>query len=282
MTVSSEITRKAKSNLAFALNILPKERRDDMVVFYAFCRVMDDLADSENLTPTERISGLEAWKAGILDGFEEPDAFQQEVISLRDRNRLPRELLVEIIDGCEMDLHPQRFQTWGDLSRYTWKVACAVGLVSIRLFGCTSPASEKYAIALGHALQITNILRDVGEDIANDGRLYLPLEDLARFDYTEENLKNEVYDSRFKSLMRHQAQRAEAYYRQAENIFIDLPEADRQALVPARIMGEIYHGVLDKIREGKYRVFDYRFKLSHARKLAILSKHLIARPFKIE
>ncbi|MFT3991326.1 MAG: squalene/phytoene synthase family protein [Luteolibacter sp.] len=282
MSVSSEITRSAKSNLAFALNILPRERRDDMVVFYAFCRVMDDLADARELSPKERIAGLDAWKFGILYGFVKPDEFQQEVISLRDRHELPRELLAEIIEGCGMDLMPQRFQTWGDLSRYTWKVACAVGLVSIRLFGCKDPASEKYAVALGHALQITNILRDVGEDVANGGRIYLPLEDLARFNYSEEELKDEVYDSRFQALMCHQAQRAEAYYQQAERIFINLPEADRQALVPARIMEEIYHGVLDKIREGKYRVFDYRFKLSHPRKLAILSKHLIARPFKIE
>ena len=100
-----------------------------------------------------------------------------------------------------MDLEPRRFQTWEDLSQYIWKVACAVGLVSIRLFGCTDPAAERYAIALGHALQLTNILRDIREDHDNGGRIYLPLEDLARFGYTESDLAARVCDARFLALM---------------------------------------------------------------------------------
>jgi len=275
VSVSSEITRSAKSNLAFALNILPKERRDDMVIFYAFCRTMDDLADSTLLSPEERVAGLEAWKTGLVSGFSSPDAFQQEVLSLRDRHQIPNAQLTEIIDGCQMDLHPQRFNDWEDLSRYTWKVACAVGLVSIRLFGCRDPGSEAYAVALGHALQITNILRDVGEDLLNGGRIYLPLQDMARFQYTEQDLMDRVYDTRFIALMNAQADRAEAYFREAEEC---LPAEDRGALIPARIMGEIYRALLGKMRDGKFRVFDQRYRISKARKLAILSKHLIARP----
>ena len=131
---------------------------------------------------------MDAWEKGITAGFEASDEFQREVISLRDRHQIPNELLVAIIDGCRMDLQPQRFETWDDLSGYIWKVACAVGLVSIRIFGCTDPGSERYAVALGHALQLTNILRDIGEDLANGQRIYLPLEDLARFQYTERDL----------------------------------------------------------------------------------------------
>ena len=275
MSVASEITRKAKSNLAFALTILPRERRENMVVFYAFCRTMDDLADDPGLAMAERASALDAWENGITAGFETPDEFQQEVISLRDRQQIPNELLVAIIDGCRMDLQPQRFQTWDDLAGYIWKVACAVGLVSIRLFGCTDPAAERYAVALGHALQLTNILRDIGEDLANGTRIYLPLEDLARFHYTEPDLISRLRDERFLALMDFEAARAEAFFREAEAA---LPATDRAALVPARIMGEIYHLLLGKMRADRFHVFEKRYRISKARKLAILSKHLIARP----
>ncbi len=273
MSTASEITRKAKSNLAFALKILPRERREEMVVFYAFCRTMDDLADDPGVAMEQRAGALDAWQKGITAGFEAPDEFQQEVIALRDRRRIPNELLVAIIDGCRMDLQPQRFGTWDDLSAYIWKVACAVGLVSIRIFGCTDPGSGRYAVALGHALQLTNILRDISEDLAN-GRIYLPLEDLARFQYTERDLIDRVHDERFLALMDHVAARAEAFFHEADET---LPAADRGALVPARIMGEIYHLLLGKMRADGFRIFEKRYRISKARKLAILSKHLIAR-----
>ena len=111
-----------------------------------------------------------------------------------------------------MDLRPQRFGTWEDLSAYTYKVACAVGLASLRVFGAEDPASERYAVALGHALQLTNILRDVGEDLSNGVRIYLPLADLARFQYTERDLIGRVYDGRFVALMAYEAERAERFY----------------------------------------------------------------------
>ncbi len=274
MSVASEITRKAKSNLAFALTILPRARREDMVIFYAFCRTMDDLADDPGVVAAERVRSLDAWENGLTVGFETADEFQQEVISLRDRQQIPNELLVAIIDGCRMDLQPQRFQTWDDLSGYIWKVACAVGLVSIRIFGCTDPASERYAVALGHALQLTNILRDIEEDLSNGARIYLPLADLARFHYTEQDLIGRVRDERFLALIDFQAARAENFFREAEEA---LPATDRAALVPARIMGEIYHLLLGKMRDDRFKVFEKRYRITKARKLAILSKHLIAR-----
>jgi len=270
---ASEITRRAKSNLAFALKILPPERRDDMEVFYAFCRTMDDLADDPQIPKDERASSLEAWKHGLVSGFEHPDTLQRQVIEMRDRREIPDDLLVEIIEGCRMDLHPLRFQTWNDLDAYIWKVACAVGLVSIRLFGCQDPASERYAVALARALQLTNILRDIGEDLDNGGRIYLPLEDLARFDYSEQDLSGHIHDARFLDLMTYQADRAEGFFREAAAA---MPAADRRALTPARIMDEIYHRLLVLMRRDGFRVFDRRYSVSRARKLAILSKHLIA------
>ncbi len=271
MSVASEITRKAKSNLAFALKILPRELRDDMVVFYAFCRIMDDLADDPATAPDERSISLELWKNGIMHGFENPTDFQLELLSLRSRHEIPNELLVAIIEGCQMDLQPHRFATWDELSNYIWKVACAVGLVSIQILGCKDPESERYAIALGRALQLTNILRDVGEDLSNGGRIYLPLADLARFNYTEDDLFAQVWDERFIALMNDQASKAEMFYHEAAAA---LSEADRHCLLSAEIMGEIYHALLDQMRDGRFKVFTKRYRVSKAYKAAILMKHL--------
>lgn len=272
MSDSAEITRQAKSNLAFALQILPKERRDGMVTFYAFCRVVDDLADDPDRPVEAREADLLAWKTGLEQGFATPDSLQLEVLALMKQYEIPVHLLTAIIDGCRMDLRPQRFGTWEDLSQYTYKVACAVGLASLKVFGATDPASERYAIALGHALQLTNILRDVGEDLANGCRIYLPLADLARFQYTERDLVGRVHDGRFVAMMAYQAERAEAFYREAVEV---MPKSDARALVPAEIMRSIYQTLLDKMKKDGFKVFNQRYRLSKARKMAIFSKHLL-------
>jgi phytoene synthase len=272
MSDSADITRQAKSNLAFALQILPKERREGMVTFYAFCRVVDDLADDPDRPVELREADLLAWKSGLEQGFAHPDALQLEVLGMVKRYDVPVHLLTAIIDGCLMDLRPQRFGTWEDLSNYTYKVACAVGLASLKVFGATDPASERYAIALGHALQLTNILRDVGEDLANGCRIYLPLADLARFQYTERDLIGRVHDGRFMAMMAYQAERADAFFREAVEV---MPKSDARALVPAEIMRSIYQTLLDKMKKDGFKVFDQRYRLSKARKMAIFSKYLL-------
>ncbi len=279
MATASEITRKAKSNLTLGLTLLPPARRADMVVFYAYCRTIDDLADDPGLSTAARTEALATWQNGLIHGFAEPTELQREIVSLRDRRQIPTELLLAVIDGCRMDLHPQRFAEWPELSTYIWKVACAVGLVSTRIFGCHDPASQRYAVALGHALQLTNILRDIGEDLDNGGRIYLPLEDLARFDLTEADFTARLHDARFVALMEFQAARAEDYFRQAADV---LPVSDFAALLPARIMAEIYQHLLRKMRADGFHVFEKRYRISKPRKLAILSKHLIARFLRIE
>ncbi len=272
MPDAAEITRRAKSNLAFALRILPPDRRDDMVVFYAFCRTVDDLADDPDTSSGQKRAALDAWERGLQSGFENPSILQSQVVEMRDRRRIPNPLLIAIIDGCRMDLEPQRFATWDDLAGYVWKVACAVGLVSIRLFGCTDPGSERYAVALGRALQLTNILRDLAEDAGN-GRIYLPLEDLQRFGYSQTDLLDHVADGRFAALMAFEAERADGFFREARE---SLPPADWRALAPARIMGEIYELLLRDMRRGGFRVWEKRYRISKIRKLAILAKHLVA------
>ena len=263
MSSASEITRKAKSNLAFALQILPKDRRDDMTVFYAFCRTVDDTADDVSVPKTARRVALEKWEEGLRKGFPEGDAFGAELA----------EWLLEIIDGCAMDLEPRTFQGWDELSQYNWKVAGVVGLVCTRIFGCVHEDSDKYATALGNALQLTNILRDVGEDLAKGGRIYLPVNDMMRFQYSERDLVGKVYDGRFLALMSYEAERAQHLFEEAEKL---LPEIDRKALVPAQIMAEIYRCLLEKMQAGKFKVFDRRYSVSKARKLTILSKYLLA------
>ncbi len=272
MLDASEITRRAQSNLAFALRILPREQRADMVVFYAFCRTLDDLADAPGVPTDQRAKDLVAWQDGLRHGFAHPTTLQQQVLDLRDRRHIDTDLLLAIIDGCRRDLQPQRFQSWDDLAEYVWQVACVVGLVSIRLFGCRDPGAERYAVALGRALQLTNILRDVAEDHDNGGRIYLPLEDLARFNYTEQDLASRVYDERFRALMAFEAERADGFFREAAAA---MPAAERRVLAPARIMAEIYHYLLVQMRRDGYRVYDRRYRISLPRKFAILVKHLL-------
>jgi 15-cis-phytoene synthase len=273
VTEASQITRRAKSNLAFALRILPPERRDDAVTFYASCRTLDDLADAPGIPAEHRAAGLQAWKQGLESGFEQPTELQHAVISLRERHGIANELLTAVIDGCEMDLQTCRYHTWNELSCYIWRVACAVGLVSTRLFGCRDPDAERYAEALGHALQLTNILRDIREDSENGDRIYLPLEELTRFGYTEAELGEGIHNERFLALMDFQAERAEAYFHQAEAL---LPDADLRALAPARIMAAIYQELLGQMRRDGFRVFEKRYRVSTPRKLWILAKHGIA------
>lgn len=279
MADAVDITKQAKSNLAFALNILPKDRRDDAVIFYAFCRVIDDLADDLDQPVETRVAGLEAWQQGLTHGFSDPDELQQQVVSLQQRRDIPSELLVALVEGCRMDLQPQRFASWDELSQYTWRVACAVGLVAMRIFGARNPETEHYAVALGHALQITNILRDVGEDWRNGQRVYLPLDALEKHGYSIEDLGKGTYDDRFIALMREQADRADSYFADAGRL---LPESDRETMIAAEIMRSIYSTLLDKMRRDRFRVFDRRYRLSKARKLAIFSKHLIGNGFSPE
>lgn len=273
MSVASEITRKAKSNLTFALQILPKERRDDMVIFYAFARTVDDLADDVGIPKEKRCEGLQAWEEGIRKGFPKSNPLGCEVEEMMHRRGIPADWMLAIISGCAMDLEVRRFQGWEELSQYNWKVAGVVGLVCTRIFGCVHEESDKYAEKLGNALQLTNILRDVGEDLSNGGRIYLPVNDMIRFQYSERDLIGKVYDGRFLAMMSYQAERAEHLFAEAEKC---IPEVDRAALKPARIMSDIYKCLLLKMRGDKFRVFDRRYSVSKFRKLAILSKHLLA------
>ncbi|MFC4995308.1 phytoene/squalene synthase family protein [Rubritalea tangerina] len=268
MSEAATITQQAKSNLAFAFLCLPKDRRDDMVTFYAFCRVIDDLADEPDIPMEEKRAGLDSWIQCFSPNGKPETPLQKETLQLRDRYGISNQLFLDLIEGCESDLNPhRRFANWDELKEYTYRVASIVGLISIEIFGCTSEQSKKYAVALGHALQLTNILRDVGEDLADRVRIYIPLNDMDRFQYTERDLIGKVYDGRFINMMHYIAERAEAYYQEAiEN----LPECDKRALRAAEGMRRIYHGILKKMRDDNFQVFDQRYSLPKWKKLVYL------------
>ena len=272
MSETEEITRRAKSNLAFAFLCVPRERRADLNTFYAFCRVVDDIADDTTIPTEEKRAALGAWKEA-LERSDNPDgSLESEVVAMRDRHSIDSELMQEIIRGCESDLTPQRFETWDDLQNYSYRVASTVGLILLPLFGASEEARD-YGISLGHSLQLTNILRDIGEDLDNGLRIYLPLSDLHRFQYTERDLMDRVHDDRFLALMNFEAERVERLFEETVNL---LPPADRRALRAAEVMRKIYHALLKRMRGDQFHVFDRRYRISSFRKFSILLRQFIS------
>jgi phytoene synthase len=253
------------SNLAFTLFFLPKERRRDAMLFYRFCRAVDDIADSETLDAAQRRRRLAEWSLTIEERRHE------EIERMLETHSIDRNLLLEILRGCESDTRPQRFQTIVDLESYCWQVAAAPGLVSIKIFGCRHPGSEGYAIHLGHALQLTNILRDVGED-ARQGRIYLPLEDLARFGVTEKEILESRPSEEFRRLMAFEAGRAATRYAAAM-----APKEDFKSLLPARAMARVYRRILRKLEHERFPVFQRRVSLGRLEKAACVAAALAER-----
>ncbi len=266
-----EITRASKSNLALAFVALPREKRGDISTFYAFCRVVDDIADEPG-DPVMKQADLDAWKRAVGEKFDGEPALAPAVREVIAKYSLPVAHLHEIIAGVEMDLHGAAYATWEDLRVYCHRVASVVGLVSTEIFGCRDPRSREYAERLGLALQLTNIIRDVGQDLANEGRIYLPAEDLARFGITRADLAAHRRDERFLALMDFEAERARDFFDQARQA---LPPADRRALVAAEIMAAIYSRLLDKMQRDRFQVFDRRYTLPKWRKLALILRTTI-------
>lgn len=260
------ITRGSQSNFALAFLALPTERRRDLTTFYAFCRVVDDIADDPGVPQATRECQLAAWKRALAEPFEGEPLLAPEVRTLISRHQLDRAHFEALIDGCAMDLSSARYETFDDLLRYCYHVASVVGLVSIGLFGCRNPATRQYAITLGYALQVTNILRDVAKDLANGGRVYLPQEDLARFGVTLDDLLHRQGGPGFAALMAFEAERAETLYAQA---VAQRPEDERRTLAAAEIMRRIYHRLLRKMQRDGFRVFENNYRLRKFEKLAI-------------
>jgi len=270
------ITRASKSNLALAFVSLPRERRDDITVFYAWCRVIDDIADDPGPTVEQRQAALDVWKQALAQPVADEFPLAAPVRILIAKYRLPVAHFLEIIAGVEMDLASASYATWEDLRLYCHRVASVVGLISIEIFGCREAAAKTYALELGLALQLTNILRDIGQDYANGGRIYLPREDLVRFGCSVEDLAAGRRSAAFLALMQFEAERARRHYAQA---VAALPPADRRALTAAEIMRAIYGRLLERMERDGFRVFDRRYSLSRLEKLALIGGTILRSKF---
>jgi phytoene synthase len=254
MEASQSITRRSASNLALAFVLLPRAKRQGMSALYAFCREVDDVADDEAVPVEERRRRLAEWRADVgraCSGGTPQKAVNRELQPYIVKHRLPLALFEELIRGVEMDLEIKRYQTMNDLEQYCYRVASVVGLLSIEIFGYENPRCRDYALQLGKALQLTNILRDVRND-AERGRIYLPLDHLQRFGVTEPEILALRYTDRFRQLAEAVAARARHFYERAREA---LPPEDRRSMAAAELMGSVYWRLLRKLEFQQFDVF---------------------------
>jgi len=276
------LAKRSGSNFYYSFFFLPPDRRDAMHAVYAFCREVDSVVDEPEpgSNPHDRLARWREELASLYRTERSTVAPPVEALSpvmtcLRGHIRrlgIPREYFDDIIAGVAMDLTIKRYATFRDLYQYCYRVASAVGLVCLKIFGARTPEAQTYAINLGVAFQLTNILRDLKTDGAR-GRIYLPTEDLTRFGYREQDLLAGAYTPAFVNLMEFECRRAQEYYRAAEAA---LPETDRRALVPAEIMRAIYHTILERIEARRYQVFNRRITLSPPHRLAVALRAWLA------
>ena len=254
MEESRTITRKRASNLALAFVLLPKAKREGMSALYAFCREVDDVADNESLSAERRRAQLAAWREDVRRacGTEAPQfAVNRELQPVIRQYQLRFELFDALLLGVEMDLDIKRYEDYEQLELYCYRVASVVGLLSIEVFGYRDPACRDYAVYLGKALQLTNILRDVRSD-GERGRIYLPLSELARCRVSPEEILGRQYSPRFVELAGSVARRARHFYQLARET---LPAVDRRAMVAAELMGSVYWRLLRKLERQRFQVF---------------------------
>jgi len=270
MQQSRALTKKSASNLALAFILLPREKRDAMAALYAFCRAVDDIADEDSVPVATRREQLAAWRDDLRRACENGKPqfiLNQEFQPVIRQFKLPFARFDELIKGCETDLEKLRYENYEELELYCYRVASVVGLLSIEIFGYQNPACHDYAVYLGQALQLTNILRDVKNDAAR-GRIYLPLAELRKFNVSEAEILEAKYSDRYFALATSVAERAKHFYQLAQKT---LPPADRKAMVAAELMGSVYWQLLRKLERGRFDVFGPRpLKLSKPQKLALI------------
>jgi phytoene synthase len=271
MEQSHAVTQSSASNLALAFILLPRPQRDAMSALYAFCRAVDDVADEDTQPVAERRAKLAAWRDDIhraCTGGTPEMPTNREFQPFIERHQLPFELFDELIRGCETDLEKTRYADYAELEQYCYRVASVVGLLSAEIFGLSKPASRAYGLALGQSLQLTNILRDVGND-AQRGRIYLPKTELDRFQVREEEILRGEYSDRFQRLAESVAQRARGHYRRTRDALLP---AERQRAVASELMAAVYWKLLLKLERHHFPVLAPEpMKLSKRSKLLLLA-----------
>lgn len=257
------------SSFYYAFLFLPKERRAAITAFYAFCREVDDVVD-EVTDPGVAATKLAWWKAEVHKAFtgQSSHPVMQALMPHSKAYGIEERHLQAVIKGCQMDLDQTRYLDYAGLQRYCHLVAGVVGEVAARIFGQVDDRTTEYAHALGQALQLTNIIRDVGED-AMRGRIYLPISELQQFDVKAHEINKREYSDRFTALMRFQAERAHGLYDKALAL---LPDVDRRAQKPGLMMASIYRTLLREIESENFQVLHQRISLTPLRKLWLVWK----------
>ncbi len=262
----ARLTRQSGSSFASAFWMLPGPKRRALHAIYAFCRLADDIADDPAIGG-DRTRLLARWRAELESAFCGGSAHPVG-IALADairRFELPKREFADLLRGVESDLREEAMHTWEDLERYCYRVASTVGLLVVRVLGYRNPRSLEYARSLGIAVQLTNVLRDVGEDAAT-GRIYLARDDLERLGVEPGDLLARRMTPAVQRLLEFYAERARSYYERAAHA---LPDEDRRALRPAAAMGRIYRALLEELQRRDFPCLGESLRLSRVRRLAI-------------
>lgn len=257
---TKKISKESRSSFYYAFSLLPSEQRNAMNDIYAFCRYTDDIVDNLDEPDDVKFEKLRKWRIELDKALNLDSSFPilNKVSKSIQQFNIPLEPFFDLIRGMEMDLQYKRYLSFADLQTYCYRVASTVGLMCIEIFGYKNSCVKAYAVNLGMALQLTNILRDVKTDAAN-GRIYLPKEDMDRFNYTEEELLNNVYNDNFVLLMRYEADKAKKYFEEADK---NLRFEDKPSLYSARAMQHIYFKLLTKLEAKNFNVFEKKIKVS--------------------
>jgi phytoene synthase len=271
MSKEKTITKNSKSNFYYAFSVLPKEKRDAIYTLYSFCRQTDDIADSEE-SRSKKQKTLDYWENELFRQFNNQSHTRfDKVWKIADRFRIPLDYFLELIKGVRMDLNSVSFGSIDDLITYCYRVASVVGLMSIQIFGYRDERVKEYAINLGIALQLTNIMRDVGVD-AKMGRVYLPEQDLENFGVNVKDiLKGKITDP-FLNLMQHQYDRAASFYQKATAL---LPDSERRNMIPSQIMKNIYYHLLKTLQKNNFDVLQHKHEIPNLVKISIAFRTLI-------
>ena len=265
----ADITRRSGSSFASAFWMLPKPKRNALHAIYAFCRLADDIADDPAIADN-RAALLTRWREELDDAFR-GKAQHAVGIALSDAIEsysLPERVFLDLLDGVEFDLADGPIETFEDLRLYCYRVASTVGLLVVRILGFQNSRALEFAETLGIAVQLTNVLRDVGDD-ASTGRIYLPRDELERFGVSAESILAGQQTDGLQLMLSFNAKRAAGYYDRAEQL---LPDEDRRALRPATAMGRIYRALLDELIERQFPCFEQSVRLSKPRRFAIAAK----------
>lgn len=268
----ASVLRRSNSSFAYSFSFLPHEQKEALQTVYAFCRTTDDIVDNSQ-DVNSRLEKLHQWREELERALAGNSQYQllNQLHGIAKKFNIPVVHFYELLKGVEMDLRKTRYASFDELKEYCYLVASSVGLMSLEIFGPKNTKTKEYAINLGIALQLTNILRDVGVD-AKYGRIYLPQEDLQRFGYSEEDLFANRYTDSFRSLMEFETARAEEYFQRAK---VSLPKEDRRAMFAAKIMERIYYHTLLRIRRVQFNVFDRSVRLPSTMQFLIAAKYWV-------